>query len=458
MNRSSYQTRPRVWLAMFISLPLLLVSDPNSINAQRTAQSRRPEIKEEKITRAILQITNKCPQPHHFRINSDVKDPRVKQQTDGILVGARSKDKIEIVFDSTGLGTSPKAFVECLDCKKAEGCVQDRYEIPIEMISVNTASRGGIPVSTKWSFASYTKSGAVDVGIIPETPGGCPIGSEQIYINMDDQDDVFLGTQNNSSVQGWTGGISRYSTGTTFSFCRVDGNKFRPFFSDYAVLQLGSTCPPGSFSFKRKFDNENDSTNNWSSGDIGPNANLGSPPQDWELYFCFFPGPWVSMFPTFYVPYGVFGAPSTGWPWYANGIVHTDDEDDNPQLDGTSPSNTLQSYRFSSIIYGTDFPFGGRNSELLVAKASNDTCQNVNPCPYIGSYDGANCWVGQPPKKTQAFIWATNFYYTPAIGAQKCPMAGSWYDGANCFMKAIPQNTTPFIWSNMWYVQPVCRP
>lgn len=74
-------------------------------------------------------------------------------------------------------------------------------------------------------------------------------------------------------------------------------------------------------------------------------------------------------------------------------------------------------------------------------------------CPYMGSYDGANCYLGTPPAGTSAFIYANNFYYTP-VGVNSCPYPGSWYDGANCFVANIHPNADPFIWSNNWYVQP----
>ena len=434
---------------------LLIVGYPSLIVAEKTSPSRQPEMGKVKITRAVLQITNACPQPHYFRVTSDIKDPNFKAQTDAILVRTKATQTVEVLSETGASQEKHKATIECLDCKKEDGCVQDRYEVPINITSGTIALKGKTP-----SSASSPRSAPVlarinqptDVGIIPETPTGCPSGSEHIYISMDDQDDVVFGTHNNSYVQGWTGDISHYSTGTTFSFCRVDGNQFHPFFWAYAVLQLGSSCPAGSISITRLFDNENNSNHNWSRGNIGPNISGG----DTELHFCFFPavGQITGTFPLFYVPYGVFAGPSP--QWLAQGKVHTDDEDDNPQLDSTTPNNILSTQGFSTIIYGTDFPFGGRNSELLTAKVAN-AMHCYTPCPVIGSYDGANCWLGQPPSGTTAFIWSTNFYYTP-VNHNQCPKPGSSYDGANCFVMAIPPTTTPFIWSNMWYVAPVCHP
>lgn len=73
-------------------------------------------------------------------------------------------------------------------------------------------------------------------------------------------------------------------------------------------------------------------------------------------------------------------------------------------------------------------------------------------CPYIGSYDGANCYVGTAPTGTTAFIHNGNFYYTPLNGT--CPYPGSSYDGANCYVTAIPSGAQPFIHNNKWYVHP----
>ena len=467
MNGHSQQDRLGTCLRMslagvlgFLGLGILLIAGyPSLIVAEKISPSRQPEMGKVKITRAVIQITNACPQPHYFRVASDIKDPNFKAQTDAILVRASATQTVEVLSDTGASQKKHKATIECLDCKQEDGCVQDRYEVPIDITSATIALKGKTT-----SSAESPRSAPVlarinqptDVGIIPEVSTGCPIGSEHIYISMDDQDDVVFGTHNNSSVQGWTGEISRYSTGTTFGFCRVDGNQFHPFFVDYAVLQLGSTCPAGSISIKRYFDNENNNPHNWSSGNIGPNGGGVSKPLDWELYFCFFPGTGqiTATFPLFYVPYGLFAAPSP--QWLVQGKVHTDDEDDNPQLDSTSPNNTVYAQRFSNIIYGTNFPFGGRNSELLTAKVAN-AMHCYTPCPVIGSYDGANCWLGQPPFGTTAFIWSTNFYYTP-VNHNQCPKPGSSYDGANCFVMAIPPTTTPFIWSNMWYVAPVCRP
>lgn len=207
-----------------------------------------------------------------------------------------------------------------------------------------------------------------NVGIIPEG-SGCPVGSDRIIISMDDED-----KKNASSVDGWTGAISHYSTGTHFEFCRVDGNQFGSHPSgDYAVLKLSDTCPDGSVSVYRIFDNENIKNKNWASGSgaIYPNKSEKS---DTLLYFCYFPSPRMNMpsFPSLGVPYGVFAAPSPAW--LATGTVFTDDEDNGnaDETDG-SPAPLSVGLRFVNIIYGSDSdtPFRGKNTYLLVAKVSN---------------------------------------------------------------------------------------
>jgi len=474
-NRSSHLARLRMSLAAifgFLGLSILFLASCSTLITEQRV-SRRPTINQQKITRARLQITNRCPQSHRFRVISDIRDPRFKQQTDAILIGATSTKTIDVLFDASGSKSNGKAVVECLDCKKAEGCFQNRDELAIQMTAVEPTplKRGKVPsVSTRFSSGISTQSGANDVGIIPQNSGGCPVGSDHIYISMDDEDNHKFGSQNTSSVSGWTGDISRYSTGTTFGFCRVDGNRFHPHFqSDYAVLLLGSTCPAGSVRIERVFDNEDNAPqSNWSSGDIGPNsirydAKFTGFPFDTKMSFCFFRASPFGMgsFPNLSVPYGVFAAPSSAW--FATGTVHTDDEDRKNNFDSTS-SNVAGSNLvdlFAQIIYGTEAgtPLAGKNTNLLVAKVTNNT-DCIHPCPYLGSYDGANCWVGKPPPGTNAIIKSSPFlqrklYWTPVTG--NCP---TWYDGAGggCYMRTIPPYTRPFIWSNMWYVEPVCRP
>jgi hypothetical protein len=445
-----------MWKSGFFTLTFIMASLAASGATQlETAPTGwRVEAEEGRVTSSKLSITNRCLEPHYFRIENDVKYLGFGA-TEPMLIDAAVTAEIGVSIDATGLKAGvyrDRVVVDCLDCKKVPECAQESYEVTLEIAITKPTLRKGEsrpPVSTSFASTRATQSGANDVGIIPQSSSGCPVGSEHIYISMDDED-----KSNASSVSGWTGNISHYSTGTTFGFCRVDGTLFKSHPGrDYVVLQLGSSCPQGSVSFFRVFDNEHKGNNNWSTGNVSPSQS--GPPT--KLHFCFFPAgvsPTMTSFPNFYVPYGVFATPSS--LWLSTGKAYTDDEDDNNH--DYTYSTTINTYwnRFAQIIYGVPNPLTTKNSYLLVAKVRNDTC-NINPCPYIGSYDGANCWVGKPPAGTNAFIYSTNFYYTPVNGNQ-CPKPGSWFDGVNCFMAAIPPQTHPFIWSNMWYVEPICCP
>ncbi len=82
------------------------------------------------------------------------------------------------------------------------------------------------------------------------------------------------------------------------------------------------------------------------------------------------------------------------------------------------------------------------------AQAGVGACSN--PCPKGGTYDGANCHMGRPPSGTKAFIYRSNYYYTPLPG-NRCPLPGSGFDGANCYVKPAPKGTKPFVYANSWY-------
>jgi hypothetical protein len=145
-------------------------------------------------------------------------------------------------------------------------------------------------------------------------------------------------------------------------------------------------------------------------------------------------------------------------------------------LDGTTPIASCTGNNCFSSSGGAPFSFnvpsiapGFHTLQVDVTNLSGVTgmsvqatlravCRECEPCPIIGSYDGANCQIGQAPAGTSAFIYNNNFYYTPAPG-NSCPLPGSWFDSANCYVMPVPPGTTPFIWqSTWWYVQPACHP
>jgi hypothetical protein len=163
-----------------------------------------------------------------------------------------------------------------------------------------------------------------DVGVIPN--GLCPPFAQTVHMFMDNEDYRTI-----SSVSGWVGGT--YLDGnrnTNFVFCRVSGYNFASLASssssssNYAVLRLGASCPPGSVKFSRTFDNEDyRNANSW-SGNIAPNTTL----DDTKMNFCLFKGdgPVAARLPALGFSYGVFAAPSFLWA-SLHGTIFTDDED-----------------------------------------------------------------------------------------------------------------------------------
>jgi hypothetical protein len=107
-------------------------------------------------------------------------------------------------------------------------------------------------------------------------------------------------------------------------------------------------------------------------------------------------------------------------------------------------------YRIAFIVYWHLYQ---TTQNYRVVYSINDF--RNNDCSYIGSYDGANCYVGTPPSGTTAFMYPDNkgaFYYT-ALPGNQCPYPGSWFDGANCYAIDIPSACDGFIYNNSWYVK-----
>ena len=163
-----------------------------------------------------------------------------------------------------------------------------------------------------------------DVGVIPNDRS-CPASTATINIHMDNED-----SRPASGTSGWVGGTF-VDGNATFVFCRVDGNRFASLSSqnsassNYAVLRLGAHCPSGSIPFSRFFDNEDDSNDNWSAGNISPNTNIGNS----NLNFCLFAGgSSTAPLPDLGFSYGVFAAPGFAFG-IQHGAIFNDDEDNN---------------------------------------------------------------------------------------------------------------------------------
>jgi hypothetical protein len=163
------------------------------------------------------------------------------------------------------------------------------------------------------------QAATTDVGVVPASRS-CPIGVEAIVIRMDDEDD------NNQNSRSGNIGAIRSDSNTEFFFCRVNGASLRAFqppgsaVRPYAVLKLGANCPNGSQQFSRRFDNEDDSNNNFFQGNIFPSTSDSNT----NLVFCLFaPGlSTMTTFPNFGFSYLTFSSVDS------SGFLRTDDEDD----------------------------------------------------------------------------------------------------------------------------------
>jgi uncharacterized repeat protein (TIGR01451 family)/fimbrial isopeptide formation D2 family protein len=121
-------------LCLFAFSVLLLVS---SSRPWATAQAVwRVEIKEGETASSSLSINNHCAAPHNFRVTNKFKSLRFDQPTDSVLIEASGSKRIAATFDARGLKSKVyggKVDIECLDCKKEQGCTQDHDELAIQM-------------------------------------------------------------------------------------------------------------------------------------------------------------------------------------------------------------------------------------------------------------------------------------------------------------------------------------
>jgi hypothetical protein len=323
--------------------------------------------------------------------------------------------------------------------------------------------------------------GPYDVGVIPQTAGQCPAGSEYITIYMDDEDN-----SNISSMSGWTGATSQpYSThvdGTRLGFCRVNGllfynlghanliNWFNAAFDpqktsvasySYSLLKLGSYCPNGSVDYTVIIDNENTNNQNSSTGNISPNIVKHGLHTRTALYFCLFtPSSGSSMtdFPPIGITYGVFAGasvPPTGLGhrnyWLATGSVFTDDEDFNNQDGIVDPGFSHDDFEASG---GSVTP-GPLNTMFYMAKVQNKIGNCSQPVSWWdgsqvhASFDSANCFVRSAPSGSQPFVWANKYYIKPTP-THNCPLGS--FTAVGCFVMIKPPGA--FISNNAFYVLP----
>lgn len=147
MYRSSLKARPlrRVAVFGFFALSLLLAI---SSKPWATAQAVwRVELKEGETASSSLSINNHCAAAHSFRVTSKLKSLRFNESTDSVLIEASGSKRIAASFDARGLKSrvyGGKVDIECLDCKKEQGCSQDRDELALEMNVIKSVMPAGV--------------------------------------------------------------------------------------------------------------------------------------------------------------------------------------------------------------------------------------------------------------------------------------------------------------------------
>lgn len=243
--------------------------------------------------------------------------------------------------------------------------------------------------------------GAQDVGVIPTQPGGCGKPEDAVTIHLDNEDD-----NNGNNAGGWHGGVTQDSSGTTFRVCRVDGSAFRPLSIalapsgqnglnlNYAVLKLGTSCPPDSVEFWRSFDTEDEDNGSHIEGDAWPNRL--TPDDHTELHFCLFQpsGGGVQELPTFDdLPhgYGVFAALNflgEDLDQENRGFVYIDDEDYNNQNGHYVPPTPGVGNAASQVVYFGD------NTTINFAKPVSGGGECFGAPPGSQCEDGNRCTTG----------------------------------------------------------------
>lgn len=206
-----------------------------------------------------------------------------------------------------------------------------------------TVAAGLVGVSSP-AFAAGTP-----IGVLPSSNGVCPPGTTRGWIMLDNEDD-----ETANAHEGWVGGVES-ARNTTFYLCQTDAAPFVALRNsrkvNFAVLALGPSCPSGSITLDRYFDDEDYQS---TSEDTLPNDSATRNDGDNTYFrFCWFlnddwqlPAATSFDFPDLHRSYGVFGAPGDvfGNPYLATGWVHTDDEDSDNQNKLTSVNDVQKIY------------------------------------------------------------------------------------------------------------------
>ena len=210
---------------------------------------------------------------------------------------------------------------------------------------------------------------------------------------MDDEDsgnnNQFFWKGGNYSGRNFSvGGLAHISSprraggNTRITYCAKYTPSLPILSSDYAVILASNTCPANSFNFARRFDNEDASNHNSTTGDVSPNwASTGGNGAS-LINFCFVPGQ--------------AGRPS--WDASLNGSLiftraaltntgrfYTDDEDsrNNNQYGSTNSGYTARMQNLISHGSNTWMHFGTASSASFTDLGTASDCGNAS-IPTIG--------------------------------------------------------------------------
>lgn len=272
---------------------------------------------------------------------------------------------------------------------------------PVEKLLLVAAVAATVPCAS--SAQDYS------VGVI-SGDGTCPGGSATVVHRMDEEDGPCVSPEWGTVRVGWVGATvvqvkEQSSTvngsgGVHLTWCEVDGTQFRPLAPSYdpanayAVLKLGSACPPGSTEFVRYFDNEDTHNTNWVTGDIWPNV----VDRNTTLHFCLYREgyPAMTAAPNLGVSYGVLAAANFPLALAAGYVRANDEMTDNTSTFSAPPTIDADARRVVTPLFDGGTAGCGALTILNMASISTGREPRCGLCGGTVRADGT-CSVATPP-------------------------------------------------------------
>jgi hypothetical protein len=205
------------------------------------------------------------------------------------------------------------------------------------------------------------------IGLIPAgdpVTQACPDGYSSLRFDDEDnsnRNNFWVNGQDYSGRNYSLGGLahssspSRAGGNSTIKYCNKQVSSLPVLNHDYAVISASNVCPANSIRFFKRWDNEDGSNHNASTGDITPGWSSVSGSAS-GMYFCFVPSgsgsSWNSMFNNYFL----FTRATLSN--YAS--FYGDDEDDGNN-NGYSSDNSNYTTRMQQLISG------GSNTTLRIA-------------------------------------------------------------------------------------------